>query len=143
MKITAECMSGLTVPAGLQWFHRVFSGQPRTTLAFLHLKTVLQNVSLETELLGLTLISLSFSFCSKYGRIEYVYDCCFPEINPDSPPSAFVVYAGLEPLQFTNLFPFWTVDERVREINLKVWTTYCLSHFTIKIVKFRTLENLL
>ena len=44
----------------------------------------------------------------------------FPEINPDNPPSAFVVYAGLEPLQFTNLFPFWTVDERVREINLKV-----------------------
>ena len=44
----------------------------------------------------------------------------FTEINPDSPPSAFVVYAGLEPLQFTNLFPFWTVEERVREINLKV-----------------------
>lgn len=42
------------------------------------------------------------------------------EINADNPPSAFVVYAGLEPLQFTNLFPFWTVDERVREINLKV-----------------------
>ena len=42
MKIPAECMSGLTVPAGLWWFHRVFPGQPRTTLAFLHLKTVVQ-----------------------------------------------------------------------------------------------------
>ena len=54
MKIPAECMSGLTVPAGLRWFHRVFPGQPRTTLAFLHLKTVVQNASLEAELLGLT-----------------------------------------------------------------------------------------
>ena len=51
----------------------------------------------------------------------------FSEINPDSPPSAFVVYAGLEPLQFTNLFPFWTVDERVREINLKVLNFHVLS----------------
>ena len=42
------------------------------------------------------------------------------EICPDSPPPAFMVYAGLEPLSFTNLFPFWTVDENVREINLRV-----------------------
>ena len=26
MKIPAECMSDLTVPAGLRWFHRVFPG---------------------------------------------------------------------------------------------------------------------
>ena len=45
-------MSGLTVPAGLSWFHRVFPGQPRTTLAFLRRKTVMQNASLEAELLG-------------------------------------------------------------------------------------------
>ena len=45
-------MSGLTVSAGLRWFHRVFPGQPRTTLAFLHLKTVVQSASLEAELLG-------------------------------------------------------------------------------------------
>ena len=42
LKIPKECMSGLTVPAGLRLFHRVFPGQPRTTLAFLHLKTVVQ-----------------------------------------------------------------------------------------------------
>ena len=41
------------VPVGLRWFHRVFHGQPRITLAFLHLKTVMQNASLEAELLGL------------------------------------------------------------------------------------------
>ena len=52
MKIPAECMSGLTVPARLRWFHRVFPGQPRTTLAYLRLKTVVQNASLEAELLG-------------------------------------------------------------------------------------------
>ena len=45
-------MSGLTVPAGLRWFLRAFPGQPRTTLAFLHLKTVVQNASLKAELLG-------------------------------------------------------------------------------------------
>ena len=45
-------MSGLTVPAGLRWFHRVFPGQPRTTLAFLHLSTVVQNAFLEAELFG-------------------------------------------------------------------------------------------
>ena len=53
MKIPAECMSGLTVPVGLRWFHRVFPGQPRTTLAFLHLETVVPNASLEAELLAL------------------------------------------------------------------------------------------
>ena len=42
MKIPAECMSGFTIPAGLRWFHGVFPGQPRTTLAFHHLKTVVQ-----------------------------------------------------------------------------------------------------
>ena len=36
------------------WYHRVFPGQQRTTLAFLYLKTVVQNASLEAELLGLT-----------------------------------------------------------------------------------------
>ena len=54
MKIPAECMSDLTVAAGLRWFHRVFPGQQRNTLAFLHLRTIVQNASLEAELLGLT-----------------------------------------------------------------------------------------
>ena len=58
MKIPAECMSDLIVPAGLQWFHREFPGQPSTTLAFLHLKTVVQNAFLEAELLGLTSIPI-------------------------------------------------------------------------------------
>ena len=44
----------MTVPAGLWRFHSVFPGQPRTTLAFLHLETVVQNAFLEAELLGLT-----------------------------------------------------------------------------------------
>ena len=54
MKIPAVCMSGLFVPAGLRWFHRVFPEQPRTTLAFLHIKTVVQNAPLEAELFCLT-----------------------------------------------------------------------------------------
>lgn len=53
---------------------------------------------------------------------EFVEYLClfFPEINPENPPPAFMVYAGLEPLSFTNLFPFWTVEANVRDLNLKV-----------------------
>ncbi|XP_022111783.1 uncharacterized protein LOC110991023 isoform X2 [Acanthaster planci] len=36
-----------------------------------------------------------------------------------SPPKAYLVYAGLEPLTFINLFPWWTIDEDVAEINKK------------------------
>jgi supervillin len=31
-----------------------------------------------------------------------------------------VVYAGLEPVEFTNLFPFWKVNENARNCNLNV-----------------------
>ncbi|KAK3605398.1 hypothetical protein CHS0354_036306 [Potamilus streckersoni] len=41
------------------------------------------------------------------------------EKEPGNPCKAYVVYGGLEPLKFTNLFPFWTVDEAARESNLK------------------------
>ncbi|KAL4217138.1 hypothetical protein ACF0H5_023592 [Mactra antiquata] len=41
------------------------------------------------------------------------------EINSECPPPAYMVYAGLEPLSFTNLFPFWTVDETARELNIR------------------------
>ncbi|KAL3854898.1 hypothetical protein ACJMK2_014134 [Sinanodonta woodiana] len=41
------------------------------------------------------------------------------EKEPGSSCKAYVVYGGLEPLKFTNLFPFWTVDEAARESNLK------------------------
>lgn len=34
-------------------------------------------------------------------------------INSDDPPPAYLVYAGLEPLQFTNLFLYWEHDELV------------------------------
>ena len=42
------------------------------------------------------------------------------ELDGKSAPPAYMVYAGLEPLAFTNLFPFWTCEESVREINLRV-----------------------
>eukprot|EP00057_Strongylocentrotus_purpuratus_P006939 XP_011661413.1 PREDICTED: supervillin isoform X1 [Strongylocentrotus purpuratus] len=39
------------------------------------------------------------------------------EKRPKSPPKAYLVYAGLEPLTFTNLFPFWEVREDVMKLN--------------------------
>ncbi|XP_071484641.1 uncharacterized protein [Diadema antillarum] len=39
------------------------------------------------------------------------------EKRPKNPPKAYLVYAGLEPLTFTNLFPAWEVQEEVTKIN--------------------------
>ncbi|XP_078327129.1 uncharacterized protein LOC111123958 isoform X12 [Crassostrea virginica] len=41
------------------------------------------------------------------------------EKNPENPPKAVAVYAGLEPLDFTNLFPYWDVEETARSLNLR------------------------
>lgn len=46
----------------------------------------------------------------------------FTEKNPENPPKAVAVYAGLEPLDFTNLFPYWDVEETARSLNLRVGT---------------------
>ena len=35
-------------------------------------------------------------------------------------PKAWLVYAGLEPVRFTNLFPIWEVNEEAKASNLKV-----------------------
>ena len=41
--------------------------------------------------------------------------------NEDKMPfRGFVVYAGLEPVEFTNLFPLWNVNENARSFNLNV-----------------------
>jgi len=34
------------------------------------------------------------------------------------------VYAGLEPLEFTNLFPYWEVNGTARQLNIKVQLLY-------------------
>jgi supervillin len=39
-------------------------------------------------------------------------------VNGKSPPTAYLVYAGLEPLVFTNIFPFWKVYETVERLSL-------------------------
>lgn len=49
--------------------------------------------------------------------LETVIQYC-KEKNKCSPLPAYLVYAGLEPLCFTNMFPAWEVDESVTEINL-------------------------
>ncbi|XP_063412509.1 uncharacterized protein LOC134695228 [Mytilus trossulus] len=39
--------------------------------------------------------------------------------SPDNPLKSYAVFAGLEPLEFTNLFPYWEVNTTARELNLK------------------------
>ena len=40
--------------------------------------------------------------------------------NSKNPPKAYLVHAGLEPLTFVNLFPFWHHDEEIAELNKQV-----------------------
>ncbi|XP_033114401.1 supervillin-like isoform X2 [Anneissia japonica] len=48
--------------------------------------------------------------------METVMEYC-KEKRPKNPPRAFLIHAGLEPLTFTNLFPYWEHKSEVEEIN--------------------------
>lgn len=50
----------------------------------------------------------------------FMFVLVFTAKNAESPPQACIVYAGLEPLVFTNLFPFWEVDENVSQLSIAV-----------------------
>ena len=41
-------------------------------------------------------------------------------LKGNNPPKAYLVHAGLEPLTFVNLFPFWQHREDVAELNKQV-----------------------
>lgn len=47
-----------------------------------------------------------------------------------------VVWAGLEPLAFQALFPYWSVREDVREINVEVSLLYSQSHHHANLLFF-------
>lgn len=42
----------------------------------------------------------------------------------DSDPKAYLIWAGLEPLRFTDCFPEWYNRDDIAEINMKVPVTY-------------------
>ena len=46
--------------------------------------------------------------------------CILTELNPTNPPPAYLVYGGLEPARFTNLFPCWSTDISLTEMMLNV-----------------------
>ncbi|KAI9563176.1 hypothetical protein GHT06_010634 [Daphnia sinensis] len=55
--------------------------------------------------------------CAMETVIEY---CRLRGDNEDRiPPPAYLVSAGLEPLAFTALFPYWTADERVAQLSIQ------------------------
>ena len=47
-----------------------------------------------------------------------------PACNRTRTPRAYMVTAGLEHEKFTNLFPYWSVNPSVQELNNKVPTYY-------------------
>jgi len=52
--------------------------------------------------------------------METVLQYCQLKAKADqSPPVAYLVSAGVEPLSFTNLFPEWTVNEEVTQLNVQ------------------------
>ena len=58
---------------------------------------------------GLNQIQFSFAICC----------CCFVELKRDF-SQVFIVFAGLEPKSFKNLFPFWEEQPDVAKINRAV-----------------------
>jgi supervillin len=55
--------------------------------------------------------------CALQTAINY-WKCKYK--NEDKPFKGYVVYAGLEPIEFVNLFPLWKVNENARNCNLNV-----------------------
>ena len=47
----------------------------------------------------------------------------FAAVNGEAPPPAYIVYGGLEPLRFTNIFPLWEQDETATRLALVVSET--------------------
>ncbi|XP_078621818.1 uncharacterized protein LOC144888044 isoform X4 [Branchiostoma floridae x Branchiostoma japonicum] len=41
------------------------------------------------------------------------------ERRPDNPPKAYLIHAGLEPLTFTNIYPYWDHQEHIAAINIR------------------------
>lgn len=59
--------------------------------------------------------------CALQTAINY-WKCKYK--NEDKPFKGYVVYAGLEPVEFINLFPLWKVNENARNCNLNVSLDY-------------------
>ena len=45
---------------------------------------------------------------------------CITAKNPDAPIPAFMVFGGMEPLNFTNMFPVWEKNEEIVELQKQV-----------------------
>ena len=57
----------------------------------------------------------------KQVMAECIYESCLVTAkNSGHPPPAFVVSGGMEPPQFTNLFPHWEEDEKAVTASRKV-----------------------
>lgn len=54
----------------------------------------------------------------RHCAMQTAVDYCQAK-NLSAPIKPYLVYAGLEPLKFINIFPFWSIDETVKELSLK------------------------
>jgi len=75
--------------------------------------------------------------------METVLQYCQLKAKADqSPPVAYLVSAGVEPLSFTNLFPEWTVNEEVTQLNVQVNCRFAMISNQVTHLKFRKEEIL-
>jgi supervillin len=52
--------------------------------------------------------------------MQTILDYWQSQREDDDSPVSYLVWAGLEPLQFTNLFPMWTDRDDIAELNIRV-----------------------
>jgi supervillin len=64
--------------------------------------------------------------CALQTAINY-WDAKYP--NKSKKFKGYVVYAGVEPQEFTNLFPYWTENETARNFYLKVILVFFFDKF--------------
>lgn len=57
--------------------------------------------------------------CAMETAIKY-----WKQKHPSREFKGYIVYAGLEPKEFTEIFPFWEVNENARDCNLNVNTYF-------------------
>ncbi|XP_014674756.1 PREDICTED: supervillin-like [Priapulus caudatus] len=55
--------------------------------------------------------------CAMQTTLHY----CLEKLDAKELPPAYLVFAGYEPLEFTNLFPFWVHNDEVRESNTEAY----------------------
>lgn len=77
----------------------------------------------ETSLSSITITNTGNSIrwqAERRAAMSTALELWFLKHGENSTPKVYLAYAGLEPLEFTNLFPIWTDRDDIAEINIRV-----------------------